>query len=615
MWNVFLYPIFQYSNIPISQRPKGRADNERVRKGSMMADEKKSFGDFLVGLGVIAADQLKRVTQELKRGERLEQGIVRLGYAKEELILQCLADYFNLPYIDLDTYLIDEKIVKTIPEEMARRHTLIPLFKIGNALTVTMTTPLNILAVDEVRNKAKLDVEIAISTEKKIKKAIDQHYGATATVFESTIQQMAKSNMGGPSQESTDYRKTYDLAIKDVQPGAMEDASAARMFDLVMIQAIRDRASDIHFEPDEKALRVRFRIDGFLYENLTLPKALHPPLTSRIKILAEMDITETRLPQDGNFNIKMEKRNFEIRVSTFPTIYGENMVLRLLDQTSPLVKLEELGFSEEMLAHYKQLLQKSTGIILVTGPTGSGKTTTLYGSLNMINSMEKNIITIEDPVEYRLALIRQTQVNLKAGITFAAGLKAILRQDPDVIMVGEIRDLDTSQIAIQAALTGHLVLSTLHTNDAPEAITRLMDIGVEPYLISSSVIGVLAQRLVRSICPNCKAPYRVDMGVLKELSQVISKPKEPPTMYKGKGCKNCKQSGYWGRTGIFELLIVNEKIKRLISEKAPAQVIRDTAKETVGMISLREDGLRKVLKGITTLDEVDRVAYKMTLET
>ena len=581
----------------------------------MMADEKKSFGDFLVGLGVIAADQLKRVTQELKRGERLEQGIVRLGYAKEELILQCLADYFNLPYIDLDTYLIDEKIVKTIPEEMARRHTLIPLFKIGNALTVTMTTPLNILAVDEVRNKAKLDVEIAISTEKKIKKAIDQHYGATATVFESTIQQMAKSNMGGPSQESTDYRKTYDLAIKDVQPGAMEDASAARMFDLVMIQAIRDRASDIHFEPDEKALRVRFRIDGFLYENLTLPKALHPPLTSRIKILAEMDITETRLPQDGNFNIKMEKRNFEIRVSTFPTIYGENMVLRLLDQTSPLVKLEELGFSEEMLAHYKQLLQKSTGIILVTGPTGSGKTTTLYGSLNMINSMEKNIITIEDPVEYRLALIRQTQVNLKAGITFAAGLKAILRQDPDVIMVGEIRDLDTSQIAIQAALTGHLVLSTLHTNDAPEAITRLMDIGVEPYLISSSVIGVLAQRLVRSICPNCKAPYRVDMEVLKELSQVISKPKEPPTVYKGKGCKNCKQSGYWGRTGIFELLIVNEKIKRLISEKAPAQVIRDTARETVGMISLREDGLKKVLKGITTLDEVDRVAYKMTLET
>ncbi|MGD0917383.1 MAG: ATPase, T2SS/T4P/T4SS family [Thermodesulfobacteriota bacterium] len=580
-----------------------------------MADEKKSFGDFLVGLGVIAADQLKRASLEVKRGERLEQAIVRLGYAKEELILQCLADYFNLPYIDLDAYLIDEKIVKIVPEEVARRHTLISLFKIGNALTVAMTNPLNILAVDEVRNKAKLDVEIAVSTEKKIKKAIDQHYGATGTVFESTIQQMAKGNVGGATQESTDYRKTYDLAAKEVQPGTTEDASATRMFDLVMIQAIRDRASDIHFEPDEKALRVRFRIDGFLYENLILPKTIHPSLTSRIKILAEMDITETRLPQDGNFNIKMENRNFEIRVSTFPTIYGENVVLRILDQTSPLTKLEDLGFSEEMLAHYKQLLRKSTGIILVTGPTGSGKTTTLYGSLNVINSMEKNIITIEDPVEYRLALIRQTQVNLKAGITFAAGLKAILRQDPDVIMVGEIRDLETSQIAIQAALTGHLVLSTLHTNDAPEAITRLMDIGVEPYLISSSVIGVLAQRLVRSICPNCKVPYRVEVGALKEMSEISPKAKESPTISKGKGCKNCKQSGYWGRTGIFELLIVNERIKRLISEKAPVQAIRDTARETVGMISLREDGLRKVLKGITTLDEVDRVAYKMALET
>jgi type IV pilus assembly protein PilB len=580
-----------------------------------MAEEKKSFGDFLVGLGVIATDQLKKASLDLKRGERLEQAIIRLGYTKEELILQCLADYFNLPFIDLDTYLIDEKIVKTIPEEIARRHTLIPLFKIGNALTVAMTNPLNILAMDEVRNKAKLDVEIAISTEKKIKKAIDQHYGATSTVFESTIQQMAKNHAGGPSQESADYRKTYDLAVKEAQPGAVEDASAARMFDLVMIQAIRDRASDIHFEPDEKALRVRFRIDGFLYENLTLPKTIHPPLTSRIKILAEMDITETRLPQDGNFNIKMEKRNFEIRVSTFPTIYGENVVLRLLDQTSPLVKLEELGFAEQMLAHYKQLLRKSTGIILVTGPTGSGKTTTLYGSLNVINTTEKNIITIEDPVEYRLALIRQTQVNLKAGITFAAGLKAILRQDPDVIMVGEIRDLETSQIAIQAALTGHLVLSTLHTNDAPEAITRLMDIGVEPYLISSSVIGVLAQRLVRRICPNCKTPYKVDIGVLKELSQIIQKPKEPPPIYKGNGCKHCKQSGYFGRTGIFELLIVNEKIKQLISDKAPTQVIRDTAKQTVGMISLREDGLIKALRGITTLEEVDRVAYKMTMET
>ncbi|MEW6375391.1 MAG: ATPase, T2SS/T4P/T4SS family [Thermodesulfobacteriota bacterium] len=574
-----------------------------------MVEEKKSFGDFLVGLGVITSDQLKKTSQEQKRGERLEQTIARLGYAKEELILQCLADYFNLPFVDLDTYLIDDKIVKTIPEELARRHILIPLFQIGNTLTVAMTNPLNIMALDEVRNKVKTDLEIAISTEKKIKKAIDQHYGATGTMLENTLQQIIKGTAGAPSFEPGDYRKTHDLAIKDIPSGPMEDAPAARMFDLVMIQAIRDRASDIHFEPDEKALRVRFRIDGFLYESLTLPRQIHPPLTSRIKILAEMDIAETRAPQDGNFNVKMEKRSFEIRVSTFPTIYGENVVLRILDQTSSLFKLEDLGFSEEMLHQFKQLIRRPNGIIFVTGPTGSGKTTTLYALLNMINSMDKNIITIEDPVEYRLSYIRQTQVNPKAGITFATGLRSILRQDPDVIMIGEVRDLETSEIALQSALTGHLVLSTLHTNDAPEAITRLVDIGVEPYLISSAVIGVLAQRLVRMICPDCKAPYQVDPKSLSDLEDNFSKIKDPLTLYRGKGCKNCKQSGYWGRIGIFELLLINERIKQLISEKASTQTIRDTAKKTLGMVTLREDGLRKALKGATTLDEVDRVTY------
>jgi type IV pilus assembly protein PilB len=285
------------------------------------------------------------------------------------------------------------------------------------------------------------------------------------------------------------------------------------------------------------------------------------------------------------------------------------VVLRILDQTSPLFKLDDLGFSEEVLNHFKQLVRKSSGIILVTGPTGSGKTTTLYALLNMINSKEKNIITIEDPVEYRLAYIRQTQINPKAGINFATGLRSILRQDPDIIMIGEIRDLETSEIAMQSSLTGHLVLSTLHTNDAPEAISRLVDIGVEPYLISSSVIGVLAQRLVRTICPDCKVSYQADQKVMGDLGEDVSKSKESLTLYRGKGCKNCKQSGYLGRTGIFELLLVNEDIKKLISEKASTQVIREVAKKTAGMVSLRVDGLRKVLKGITTLDEVDRVAY------
>jgi type IV pilus assembly protein PilB len=322
-----------------------------------------------------------------------------------------------------------------------------------------------------------------------------------------------------------------------------------------------------------------------------------------------MDIAETRLPQDGNFNVKLERRGFEIRVSTFPTIYGENVVLRVLDQTSPLIRLDDLGFSEEMLNQFKQLVRKTSGIILVTGPTGSGKTTTLYALLNMINSKDKNIITIEDPVEYRLALIRQTQINPKAGITFATGLRSILRQDPDIIMIGEIRDLETSEIAMQAALTGHLVLSTLHTNDAPEAITRLVDIGVEPYLISSSVIGILAQRLVRTLCPDCKTPYQVDPKGMSELGEIVTSSQAPLTLYQRKGCKNCKQSGYRGRTGIYELLLVNEEIKKLISEKGSTQVIREIAKKTAGLILLRMDGLQKVLKGMTTIEEVDRVAY------
>jgi type IV pilus assembly protein PilB len=576
-----------------------------------MSEEKKSFGDHLVKRGVISSEQLgKAILEQRRAGERLERTLIRLKFADEFRVFQGLAEYSDLPFVDLDTYRIDEKVVNLIPEDLARRHRLIPLFKIGTTLTVAMSDPLNIHALDEIKSKTKIDVEIAISPDEKIQKAIDQHYGFSVTRLQKSLEQYAKGNGEEPVGEASEYRKTYELAARDFVVGQIEETPTTQLFDIIMIQAIRDRASDIHFEPDEKALRIRFRIDGFLYEFLTLPKSIHPSLTSRMKVLAEMDIAETRLPQDGNFNVKLEDRSFEIRVSTFPTIYGENVVLRLLDQTSSMIKLEELGFAEEMLHRFKQLLRRPNGIILVTGPTGSGKTTTLYACLNVINSMDKNIITIEDPVEYRLALIRQTQVNLKAGITFAKGLRSILRQDPDVIMVGEIRDLETSEVAIQAALTGHLVLSTLHTNDAAEAVTRLTDIGVQPYLISSSVVGVLAQRLIRTICPNCKVSYQANPAVLAELGEDFSKSKEPVTLYRGKGCKNCKQSGYLGRMGIFELFFVNEKIKQLISEKASTQVIRQTTKGHVGMLSLREDGLQKVLKGLTTIEEIDRVAYK-----
>jgi type IV pilus assembly protein PilB len=583
--------------------------------GVSMPEEKKTFGDFLVRSGVITADQLTKALQEHRRaGERLEQTLVRLKYADANRVFPLLAEYSELPFVDLDTYRIDEKVVHLIPEELARDHRLIPLFKIGSTLTVAMSDPLNIHALDEIKGKTKTDVEIAISTDEKIQKAIDQHYGFSVPHLQKSLEEHAKGEGGGLLPEAPEHRKTYELVPREFLVNQIQEAPAAQLFDIIVIQAIRDRASDIHFEPDEKGLRIRFRIDGFLYEFLTLPGAIHLSLTSRIKVLAEMDIAETRLPQDGNFNVKLEDRGFEIRVSTFPTINGENVVLRLLNQTRPLIKLEDLGFADEMLHRFKQLLRRPNGMILVTGPTGSGKTTTLYASLNLINSTEKNIITIEDPVEYRLSLIRQTQVNLKAGVTFAKGLRSILRQDPDVIMVGEITDLETSEVAIQAALTGHLVLSTLHTKDASEAITRLMDIGVQPYLISSSVIGVLAQRLVRSICPNCKVSYQGDPGALAELGEDFIKSKKPVTLYRGKGCKNCKQSGYLGRIGIFELLFVNEKMKQLISEKASTPIIRQAAQDGTRMISLREDGLYKVSKGMTTLEEVDRVAYKEALD-
>ncbi|MGB9698210.1 MAG: GspE/PulE family protein [Thermodesulfobacteriota bacterium] len=578
-----------------------------------MAEEKKSLGDFLVSQGVITRDQLQRALEEQKRtGERLEQTIVRLQFAAEELVWQSMADYFSLPFIDLNTYQIDEKVIKIIPEEIVRRHNLMPLFKIGNTLTVAMANPLDIYALDEVRAKTGCDVEIALSTKEKIKRAIDQYYGITAATLEGTLEEFVQSRGIEAPSPQIEYRKTYDLAPKEIFSGPMEEAPASRIFDAIMLQAIRDRASDIHLEPEEKMLRVRFRIDGLLYEFSTLAKQIHAPLTSAIKILAEMDIAETRMPQDGSFNVKIEERSFEIRVSTFPTIYGENVVLRILDQSTPLRKLEDLGFTPEMLASYKKLIASSHGMILVTGPTGSGKTSTLYASLNMINSLEKNIITIEDPVEYRLNLVRQTQVNPKAGMTFATGLRSILRQDPDVIMVGEIRDLETAEIAIQAALTGHLVFSTLHTNDAPEAITRLMDIGVEPYLISSAVIGVLAQRLVRTICPECKALKPFNPLLEPDLKEVYQKyfgePITAMALYQGKGCKSCKQTGYWGRVGIFELLQIDEQIKELIGAKASTQQIRQRARENLGMATLREDGLLKALQGVTTLEEVNRVA-------
>ena len=388
--------------------------------------------------------------------------------------------------------------------------------------------------------------------------------------------------------------------------GIVEEPAIIRLVNLIIMKAVKEKASDIHIEPEQEVLKARFRVDGMLHEAISLSKPLQAAVISRIKIMANLDIAERRAPQDGRFNIKMEGREIDVRVSCMPTLYGENVVMRLLDVSSALLKLEDMGFPKEVLEKYNKLITRPYGIILVTGPTGSGKTTTLYASLSKINTIEKNIVTVEDPIEYRLSGIRQTQVNPKVKLTFANGLRSLLRQDPDIIMVGEMRDLETAEMAIQAALTGHLVFSTLHTNDAPGAVTRMIDMGLEPFLISSSVAAVLAQRLLRTICPKCKEKYTPTKEALKDIGL---NEKEKIEFYRGKGCSKCANTGYKGRIGIFELMMLDEKIRNLIVAKTTLEEIRKQAVAS-GMITLKENGIGKIKEGLTTIEEVLRVTQE-----
>jgi type IV pilus assembly protein PilB len=556
-------------------------------------EKRKLLGEMLIDEGLITPEQLNRAIEQQKQsGLRLGQLLIRMGLVTEEGIIAALGDQAGIPYVNLDNYIIDPKVISLIPESLARANLIIPLFKIGTTLTIAMADPLNVKAIDEARRKVGCEVDTAVSTEEQIRRAIDSYFGLS-----SSIEDIVKEALEG------DLKVTVEGAGMD----AGVEAPIIRLANLIIFQAVRDNASDIHLEPDEHKLGVRYRIDGILHETVSPPKHLQAALISRIKVMANMDIAETRAPQDGGFQINTDGRTIEFRVSSFPTIYGENIVLRILDQSKSVLDLEDLGFSPEILSRYQALLTSPYGIILVTGPTGSGKTTTLYAALNSINSIDKNIITIEDPVEYRLPLIRQTQVNPKAGVTFASGMRSILRQDPDVIMVGEMRDVETAEMAFEAALTGHLVFSTLHTNDAAGALARLLHLGIEPFLVASPTIAVLAQRLVRTICPNCRAPYRPSPRLLQgfRLEENIEQ-----KFYRGKGCKACRNTGFRGRTGIYELIALNEEIRKLILENASTTAIRQAAKRSQNMNSLREDGLAKVLKGITTLEEVDRITFE-----
>ncbi len=536
----------------------------------MINIETTYLGQSLVEKGLITTERLRQAELEAKANAKpLRKIIVKKGLISEEDLTAFLSQQFDLPLVDLTNYLIEPEIIDLIPEDLARKHLLVPILKIGDNLTVAMVDPLDVFALDELHMKTGFNIEPALATESAIKKTIDQHYGAKGSL-EEVIESLDRQKLEiKPSQEPE---------LKKLQ-GIAEEPPVVKMVNLMIIEAVHQGASDIHIEPEEDTLRIRFRIDGLLHERAGPPQYLQSAVISRIKIMSDMDISERRTPQDGRIQMKMEGRDIDIRVSCIPTVYGENVVLRLLDRSQVILEPKQLGFSPSVLGQYEKLIRRPHGIILVCGPTGSGKTTTLYASLNVINSEDKNIITIEDPIEYHLAGIRQMQVNPKVGLRFADGLSSVLRQDPDIIMVGEIRNVETAKAAIQAALTGHLVFSTLHTNDAPSAVTRLLDMGIEPFLISSSIIGVLSQRLVRTICKECK----------------------------GKGCNECIRTGFKGRIGIFELMIPSEGIRKLISAKASADEIRKVAVQA-GMQLLREDGEKKIKAGKTTKEEVIRVA-------
>lgn len=561
----------------------------------MDRQDKKSLGESLVNAGIITPQQLQQAQGEEKRlGLRLRKVLVKLGFISEEDLVEFLSAKFGLPRVELDKYLIDPKIIELVPEELARKYELVPILKIGNRLILATVDPWNIFALDELRARTNLIIESAIATEAEIKKAMDQYYGTKGTV-EEVIKSIDEARLGIKETGELDLKKLEEIS---------EEPVVVKLVNLIIMKAIKERASDIHIEPEEDMLKTRFRIDGMLREEASLPKHLQSASISRIKIMANLDIAERRKPQDGRFTIKMEGRDIDVRVSCMPTIYGENIVLRLLDVSSALLGLNQLGFSREVLEKYQKLILRTHGIILVTGPTGCGKTTTLYASLDKINTPEKNIITIEDPVEYKLRGIRQIQVNLKVDLTFANGLRSILRQDPNVVMVGEIRDFQTAEIAIQAALTGHLVFSTLHTNDAATAVTRLIDMGMEPFLLSSSIIGVLAQRLVRTICQDCKEAYAPTEEELSDIG--LSQERTEIKFYRGKGCANCMDTGYQGRIGIFELMIPNESICNLIIQKTPTEEIRKKAIAS-GMVALKEDGVQKIRQGLTSVEEVLRM--------
>jgi len=559
--------------------------------------QKLQMGQLLVKQGAITSEQLEEALkhQRTSGGNMLLGEVLqKLGYCTEEQIMAALAEGYGVPFARISPKVTDPKVTDVLPWEFLEKHNVVPLFKVRKHLTLAMSEPSNVFLIEEVSRISGCEVLVVCALAKDIKATLDVHLPA-ANVF------VIDDILGeGETELALVEEKVED--ISDIEAAA-EGSPIIKLVNYLIYSAVRDGASDIHIEPHDNELRIRFRIDGRLYEKLRPPYKMAPAIVSRIKIMARLDIAERRLPQDGGIHVLMDKRPIDLRISTLAGQFGEKVVIRLIDNRSVLVNLEKLGFNYDMLKSWRKAISAPNGIVLVTGPTGSGKSTTLYSVLKELNDDSVNICTVEDPVEFNLGSVNQFQVNEKIGFTFAAALRSLLRQDPDIIMVGEIRDEETARIAIQAALTGHLVLSTLHTNNAPGTVSRLVNTGVEPYLISASLVGILAQRLVRKICTHCKEPYDPPANIRRAVERIAG---EVEVFYKGKGCPKCRDSGYSGRIGIYELLIPNDEFRDKMVTNVSVTEMYNLAMKS-GMTTLRQDGLEKVKAGITSVEEVFRV--------
>jgi len=568
--------------------------------------ETRTVADIVKEVSKVSPEQLRQALEVQKETrEPLAQVLVNMGAITEKEKARVLGRQWGVPFVDLGERQVDKDLLKLIPHHLLQRWRAAPIDRNGNRLVVAMVNPLDVYAIDQMRLVAGCDIESVIATADDINAALGQSLSAREEIG-AALEEM-KDEIGGDSSDvQFEASKQEEEVSVDQLREMLDDAPVVRLANLIVRQAIREKASDIHIQPEANRVRIRFRIDGILHDVMTVPKKVQAPLVSRIKVMADLDIAEKRAAQDGRISLRVAGREFDFRVSTNPGVNGEKVVMRVLDKRGIQVQLHQLGIPATMMDDFDNLINRSYGIVAVTGPTGSGKSTTLYSVLNTINSPEKNILTIEDPVEYQLPGLTQTAVNARAGVTFATALRTFLRQDPDIILVGEMRDPETALIATEAALTGHLVFSTLHTNDAPTAIARMIEMGVEPFLIASSVIGVLAQRLVRVICPECKESYAPPVEAFRRLN--LSVDTDTVTFYRGRGCDRCRHTGYRGRIGIFELMPVSDVTRELILRRAPTHEIRQHALDS-GMITLQQDAMQKTLEGVTTMEEALRVVY------